>query len=74
MRRDGQPINEDLETTHYTFHFQISSGGGRQACSVRVQAPNIDDATKFFRQNWPTIELRAREGLATDFQRPGPSL
>jgi hypothetical protein len=36
--RDHQPIHEDTETTDYTFHFQISNGGGRQACSVKVQA------------------------------------
>jgi hypothetical protein len=29
-----------------------------------VQAPNIQDATTFFRQNWLTIELMARDGLA----------
>ena len=64
MRRDNQPLKDDAETTAYTFHFQISSGGGRKACSVKVQAPNIADATAFFRQNWPTIELMARDGLA----------
>jgi hypothetical protein len=64
MRRDTQPINEDTETTGYTFNFQISNSGGRQACSVRVQAQNIHDATRFFRQNWPMIETMAREGLA----------
>jgi hypothetical protein len=30
-----------------------------------VQAPNIHDATTFFRQNWPMIESMAREGLAS---------
>jgi hypothetical protein len=29
-----------------------------------VQAQNIHDATRFFRQNWPMIETMAREGLA----------
>jgi hypothetical protein len=29
-----------------------------------VQAPNIHDATKFFRQNWQIIEVMAREDLA----------
>jgi hypothetical protein len=64
MRRDCQPIENDSDTTGYTFHFQISNGGGRRACSVQVQAPNIQDATTFFRQNWATIELMARDGLA----------
>jgi hypothetical protein len=48
MRRDGEPVNEDWKTTGYIFHFQISNGGGRQACSVEVQASNIHDATIFF--------------------------
>ena len=64
MRRDDQPVRKDTATTGYTFHFQISNRGGRQACSVKVQAPNIHDATAFFRQNWSTIESMARDGLA----------
>ncbi len=64
MRRDDRPIENDAETTGYTFHFQISNRGGRQACSVKVRAPTMQDATAFFRQNWPTIESMAREGLA----------
>jgi hypothetical protein len=64
MRRDDQPVRRDADTTGYTFNFQISNSGGRQACSVKVQAQNIHDATTFFRQNWPMIETMAREGLA----------
>jgi hypothetical protein len=64
MRRERRPSNEDAETTAYTFHFQITNNGGRQACSIKVQAPNMHDATSFFRQNWPIIESMARDGLA----------
>jgi hypothetical protein len=64
MRRDDQPVRVDAGNTDFTFNFQISSSGGRQACSVKVQARNIHDATRFFRQNWPMIETMAREGLA----------
>jgi hypothetical protein len=64
MRREREPINGDAETIAYTFHFQISDRGGRQACSVKVQATNISDATAFFRQNWPMIESMARDSLA----------
>jgi hypothetical protein len=63
MRRERQPTNKDAETIAYTFHFQIANKGGRQACSVKVQAPNVHDATTFFRQNWPMIESMARDGL-----------
>ena len=51
MRRERQPTSEGAETIAYTFHFQITNKGGRQACSVKVQATNIHDATTFFRQN-----------------------
>ena len=71
MRRDHQPIHEDMGTTDYTFHFQISNGGGRRACSVKVQAPNIHDAKKFFRQNWQIIEVMAREDLANGSREDG---
>ena len=64
MRRDDQPIQEDSDAVGFNFHFQITNGAGRKACSVRVQAHNYYDATGFFRQNWPTIELMARESLA----------
>jgi hypothetical protein len=63
MRRERRATNENAETIAYTFHFQITNKGGRQACSVKVQAPNIHDATTFFRQNWPMIETMARDGL-----------
>jgi hypothetical protein len=64
MRRDVQPHGEDAETAGYTFNFQISSSRGRQACTVKVQAQNSQDATQFIRQNWPIIETMAREELA----------
>jgi hypothetical protein len=64
MRRERQPINDDAETIAYTFHFQISDKGGRQACSVKVQATDFSNATAFFRQNWPMIESMARDSLA----------
>ena len=63
MRQELRPFDDDGETTAYTFHFQITNNGGRQGCSVKVQAPNIQDATQFFRQNWTMIEAMAREGL-----------
>ena len=51
------------ETLTYSFHFQISNNGGRQACSVEVQAPNVQDATTVFRQNLSQIEFIARDHL-----------
>jgi hypothetical protein len=68
MRLEAQPIHEDTGATGYTFHFQISNSGRRQACSVKVQAETLHDATMFFRQNWPMIETMARNGLANGLQ------
>jgi hypothetical protein len=65
MRRERRPTSEDAETAAYIFHFQITNKGGRQACSVNVQAANIHEATTFFRQNWPVIESMARDGLVS---------
>jgi hypothetical protein len=65
MRRDQRLSSEDAEAVAYTFHFQMTNGGGRQACSVRVCAPNIDEARTFFRDNWSMIEPMARDRLAS---------
>jgi hypothetical protein len=65
MRREHQSTDRGGETTAYTFYFQITDKGGRQACSVKVHAPNIHDAATLFRQNWPMIESMARDGLAS---------
>src|SRR5215212_2976419 len=62
MRRELR-APKGAETLSYSFHFQISNNGGRQACSVEVQAPNVQDATTFFRQNLPQIESIARDHL-----------
>ena len=71
MRHDHQAIDVDTETTDYPFHFQISNGGGRRACTVKVQAPNIHDATKFLRQNWQIIEVMAHDVLADRSREDG---
>ena len=63
MRRELR-APQGAETLTYSFHFQISNNGGRQAYSVEVQAPNVQEATAFFRQNWPKIESLARDHLA----------
>jgi hypothetical protein len=65
MRRDHRLNSEDAEAIAYTFHFQMTNGGARQACSVKVRAPNIDDARTFFRENWAMIEPLARDRLAS---------
>jgi hypothetical protein len=71
MRCERRPNNEDAEATGYTFHFQIANDGGRQACSVKVQAPNVQDATAFLRQNWPMIVSMARDDRTVKLAMPG---
>lgn len=71
MRCERRPNNEDAEATGYTFHFQIANDGGRQACSVKVQAPNVQDATAFLRQNWRMIESMARDDRTVKLAMPG---
>ncbi len=77
MRREIQPVRPSgktpgRKTTGYTFYFQMTNKGGRQACSVKIAAPNLGEATTFFQQNWPMIESRARDILAkrSDTGRP----
>jgi hypothetical protein len=73
MRREQQLGGEDAEAASYTFYFQMTSGGGRQACSVKVRAPSIDDARTFFHDNWPMIEPMARDRLASRSGKSEPS-
>jgi len=65
MRRGRRLASENTETTAYTFHFQITNKGGRQACSVKVEAQSISDATILLRENWPMIESMARDRLVS---------
>jgi len=55
---DGQPDG-------YTFFFQIATGGERRACCVKVEAPDIHEASALFREKWPVIESMARDGIKT---------
>ncbi len=64
MRSEQQLVGADAAES-YKFHFQITNGGGRQACTVEVQAPSMRDAAAFFRKNWVTIESMARQGLTS---------
>lgn len=77
MRHDHRLNSDDAEAIAYTFHFQMTNDGGRQACSVRVRAPNVDEARIFFRQNWSTIKswlgIVWQAGLAIPDNQAGQS-
>lgn len=63
MRQERTPIKGDGRSVGYSFFFQIASDGRRQACCVKVDAPDIHEASALFRQNWPAIESMARDGI-----------
>jgi hypothetical protein len=65
MRTENLPTTHNGETAGFTFFFQIANKGRRQACSIRVEAPNMREATAMFRQNWSLIETMARDGINT---------
>jgi hypothetical protein len=60
MRQQRTPMNGDGAQVGYTFSFQIADDGRRRACRVKVDAPNIHDASALFRERWPDIEEMAR--------------
>jgi len=64
MRQERMPMNGNGESVGYTFFFQIANDGERRACCVKVDAPNIHEASALFRQKW-SIERMARESIKT---------
>ena len=42
-----------------------AGGNGMGACSVKVDAPDIHEASALFREKWPVIESMARDGIKT---------
>jgi hypothetical protein len=65
MRQQQTPMNGNGQSTGYTFFFQIANDGERRACCVKVDAPNIPEASALFREKWPVIESMARDGVKT---------
>ncbi|MDO9297571.1 hypothetical protein [Bradyrhizobium sp.] len=65
MRQARLSINGDGQPDGYTFFFQIATDGERRACCVKVDAPDIHEASALFREKWPIIESMARDGIKT---------
>jgi hypothetical protein len=63
MRQERTPMDGDGQSVRYTFYFQIANNGERRACCVKVDAPNIHEASALFREKWPDIESMARDGI-----------
>lgn len=63
MRQERIPVKGGAHLDGYTFYFQIANDGERRACCVKVDAPDIHEASALFRQNWPVIETMARDGI-----------
>ena len=45
--------------------------GERRACCVKVDAPNIHEASALFREKWPVIESMARDGIKGEIDEDG---
>ena len=58
MDGEGQPDG-------YTFFFRIATDSERRACCVKVDAPDIHEASALFREKRPVIESMARDGIKT---------
>jgi len=56
-------MNGDGQSVGYTFFFQIANDGERRACCVKVDAPDIQEASALFREKWPVIESMACDGI-----------
>jgi len=56
-------MNGDRQSVGYTFFFQIANDGERRACCVKVDAPDMREASALFREKWPVIESMARDGI-----------
>jgi hypothetical protein len=65
MRQGRLAVDGDGQPAGYTFFFQIATHGERRACCVRVDAPDLDEASALFREKWPVIESMARDGITT---------
>jgi hypothetical protein len=65
MGQERPLADDDGQSVGYTFFFQIANDGERRACCVKVNAPNIHEASALFREKWPVIESMARDGLKT---------
>ncbi len=63
MRQERLPIKGDGQSDGYNFFFQIANDGRRRACCVKVDAPDIHEASALFRQNWAAIKSMARDGI-----------
>ncbi len=65
MRQARLLMDGDGQQAGYTFFFQIATDGERRACCVKVDAPDIHEASALFREKWPAIESIARDGIKT---------
>jgi hypothetical protein len=65
MRQARLLMDSDGQQAGYTFFFQIATDGERRACCVKVDAPDIHEASALFREKWPVLESMARDGIKT---------
>jgi hypothetical protein len=78
----GEHLGEQLEDQpedklgdhvgEHTVYFQISNGGGRFACCVRLKSLTREDAMHYLSDKWPAIERMAQAELASRTQDAMP--
>jgi hypothetical protein len=71
MRQGRISMDDNGQGAGYTFFFQIADNGERRACCVRVEAPDMQEASALFRENWTVIESMARDGIRTGVVHDG---
>ena len=71
MRQARFLVDGDGQQAGYTFFFQIATDGERRACCVKVDAPDIHEASALFREKWTVIEAMARDGIKTSVVNDG---
>ncbi|MBR1228877.1 MULTISPECIES: hypothetical protein [unclassified Bradyrhizobium] len=65
MRLVAKPTEQEIIEGPQAVSFQIANGNSRQRCLLQTDLPTQALAHKYLLTNWPVIERRAREALAT---------
>ncbi|THD71689.1 MAG: hypothetical protein E7813_05260 [Bradyrhizobium sp.] len=65
MRKLPKPTEQEINEGPQTVSFQIANGNARQGCVLQTNLPTRVQAQKYLLANWPAIEKRARDALAT---------
>ena len=71
MRIAPKPTEQEIIEGPQAVSFQIANGNVRQICILQTELPTQALAQKHLLANWPAIERKAREALATGILEDG---